>query len=42
MGKWKMHDFQALGATKGLALESDPPSDAKRRWLVAMEWDILP
>jgi hypothetical protein len=41
---WEMelHDFQALGATKGLALESNTPSNAKRRWLVAMEWDILP
>lgn len=41
---WEMdlHDFQALGATKDLAFEGDLPSDAKRRWLVAMEWSILP
>ncbi|KAJ5668222.1 uncharacterized protein N7477_006792 [Penicillium maclennaniae] len=40
---WEMelHDGQALGATKDLALDGDSLNDINQRWLVVMKWDLL-
>jgi hypothetical protein len=38
----ELHEFQALSASQGISLESNNPSDVIQRWLVAMEWDIIP
>ncbi|KAJ6111895.1 hypothetical protein N7523_007956 [Penicillium sp. IBT 18751x] len=37
----ELHDGQAFGATKDLALNGDLLNDTNQRWLVVMKWDLL-